>query len=324
MSGVTRGFPFWIARTMTPNPVSWLHRLAALLALMIFTGMTVGAHVRSSLAAARGQHVLSELPYQAGYSGLILAAVCCAIVFAIWLGVSEVRNYVKALGAMAVGLLIIFAATSLRTTMLDQGTAGLIIRAGAINVLFMLFCSLAFFTRTDWNWKQSPVADVAKPSLRALLCSTTGLIFVESVLGAGLTVHLLRTPAHVWTGLVTTFAALWVLEIAWNKFAQLTPVKVPCILLAEIVVLQLLLGLVAHSMELNARVSMLPGLPVMAATHAAAAALALAASLFATFQAFKYLAPAKSLEIAVPTADTTAGSRVAEVLRRDLDADPRG
>ncbi|MGD0694940.1 MAG: hypothetical protein ABSB82_08795 [Terriglobia bacterium] len=293
------------------NAVSWLHRFAAAVALAAFTLIVVEALASSSFTLLSERQPLAEAPYELGYHTLALATVIGATLLAVWLWQSQSKRYVKLLGAITAAVAIL-QALALGGSSMAQWTP----RTGAIHTcladaVFSLSLCLALFTRTDWRWNETAVADVAAPSLRNLLTLTTAIIFAESILGAGLSHGIIGTPPHVWTGLLATFSALWALEVALNKFSQVPAVKIPSILLAEAVVLQLFLGLVAHSMALNARVSPqpLPGLPVINATHAAAGALALAASLFATFQAFKYLAPAASLEAARSSAERESKSQ---------------
>jgi len=288
----------------TASAVSWLHRFATVVALAAFTSIVVGALARSSAAAISTLHAVRDVPYEPGYRAIVAAVVVFAVLLAVWLWQSKSDGYLKLLGAILAGVAIVHAVVPGGILILKGEPGERAIHACLEYVLFSLSLCLALFTRTDWRWGEAKTADVAAPSMRGLLALTTAVIFVESILGAGLSSGIIGTPPHVWTGLVATFLALWVLEVALNKFSHVAALKIPAILLAEAVVLQLFLGLVAHSMALNARVSPqpLPGLAVINATHAAAAALALAASLFASFQAFKYLAPAASLAEAVKAA----------------------
>lgn len=288
----------------TPNSISWLHRFAAALTVVAFAEVVVGTFAISSVAAPGVARGSAESPYQAGYRVLVLAVMAGAILLALWLWRSEARRHVKILGAMTAGAALLHLAAPGGRYLLDESSGARAAHAFLAYPIFGLLLCLALFTRTDWRWGQARAADVSTPSLRSLLAAATAILLVESILGAGLSTGAIRTPLHVWTGLVATALALWALEVAWNKFDKVAAVKVPGILLGEAVVLQLFLGLVAHSMELNARASSLPqpGLPVIIATHAAAGALALAAGLFATLQAFRYLAPAASVPASISTA----------------------
>lgn len=302
-----------------PNAVSWLHRFAAAVTLVAFASIVVGTFNSSSFAMLSRGHALSAAPYQTGHRVLALATAMGAIVLAAWLWQGQAQGYVRVLGAITAAAAVLCAASPGSNSLVRQTPVAAFAQAGLAGVVFSLLLCLALFTRTDWRWDETRVADVAAPSLRNLLAVTTAIVFVESILGAVLSAGIIGTPSHMWTSLVATGSALWVLEIALNKFSQVPAVKIPSILLAEAVVLQLFVSLVVHSMELNARASLQPqpGLAVINATHAAAAALALAAGLFATFQAFRYLAPAASLEATIP-----AGAREAKAPSPATTDDP--
>lgn len=282
--------------TESPNAVSWLHRFAAAVALAAFTAIVVETLANSSAAAFFHTDASMNAPYEWGCRAIMAAVGVSALLLAVWLWMSPSQRYLKLLGAFTAIAALVYAGGPGGILFVGREPVATAIHACLAQVVFSLALCLALFTRTDWRWAEIKTADVAAPSLRSLAALTTIIIFVDSVLGSGLSLGIIGTPPHVWTGLVATFLALWVLEVALNKFSHVAALKIPAILLAEAVVLQLFIGLVAHSMALNARVSPqpLPGLPVINATHAAAGALALAASLFATLQAFKYLAPATS------------------------------
>jgi heme A synthase len=280
----------------SPNDVSWTHRLATAVALAAFTAIVVETLASSSAAAFSNPEASMSTTYEWGSRAITVAVASSAFLLAIWLWQSASKRYLKLLGAITAGIAVAYAAVPGGILVVGRAPGAAAIHACLAKILFSLAVCLALFTRTDWRWVEAKMADVAAPSLRSLAALTTTIIFMESVLGAGLSFRIIGTPPHVWTGLVATFLALWVLEVALNKFSHVAALKIPAILLAQAVVLQVFIGLVAHSMALNAPVSPRPqpGLPVINATHAAAGALALAASLYATLQAFKYLAPATS------------------------------
>ena len=81
--------------------------------------------------------------------------------------------------------------------------------------------------------------------------------------------------------------------MALTKFSHLRAFKISAVFLAQVVGLQLFLGIISLSMNLNARAvpGPQPGLVVMNVTHAAVGILVLATSLFVTCQGFKYFGP---------------------------------
>ncbi len=293
--------------------VSWVHRLVALVAALAFTTLTLAALITSNaalgmtrrpagLAAFSWAHWAGGTRYEPAFRLLVAAAAVLAALIALWLSGSRAARSTKVMGwatAMAAGLNWWLADIPLAS---EPPPLALSAHAAVANAFFGLAVGLAILTRTDWNWAVPKSPDIDSPSFRTLLVFTTAATFLSSLLG---TQTLPSVFPHLLSGCVVTFASLWGLEIALNKFPRLAGLKIPAILLAELAGVELFLGIVAHSMELNARVSPqpLPGLAVINATHAAVGAMMLAASLFAALQAFRYLAP-RSAEAVAPAALT--------------------
>ena len=160
-------------------------------------------------------------------------------------------------------------------------------------IFFSLTVSLALFTRTDWQWNEPKAPDIASPSLRALAVFTTAAVFLQVVLGAAFRHKGFGIAPHFLGGVAVTISVLWLLETVYNKFSEVKGLKIPAALLAEVMVLQFFLGIVAYSMKLNAADAPqpLPGVVIITTTHVAVGALVVASSLFMTFQVFKYVAP---------------------------------
>lgn len=293
----------------TENGVSWVHRLAAFVAVTAFCTIVLGALVASNAAATligsqsgivkfTWSLLSGDVKYEPAYRILAATSGLLAAGLAISLWGSGARRYIKILG-------LINAIAGAAQLFLSDIPASAVrpLAAAAITcvaeIFFALSVSLALFTRTDWNWNEPKTADVASPSFRSLLVFTTAAALIASILGTQTRPSVFP---HLLIGCTVTLASLWAVEIALNKFSHIPTLKIPAILLAELTGLQLFLGIVAHSMELNARATALPmpGLIVINTTHAAVGALVLIASLFATFQAFKFLAP-RTVKSVVPT-----------------------
>jgi heme A synthase len=297
-----------------PKHVSWLHRVATLVAVGAFASVVLGTLIASNLAlpassvpGAAEEFTWSLLSggvqHEPAYRIVAATAALLATVVAFWLLPGNAARHVKILGVINASAASANVWLSDIPAKLDLPSSALAAHAGVSELFFGLSVCLALFTRTDWHWDMPKVVDVAAPSFRQLLVFTTAWVFVSSVLGTQ--THPSMFP-HLLSGCAVTLAALWTVEIALNRFADVPALKIPGILLAELAGVQLCLGIVAHSMALNARANSqpMPGLAVINATHAALGALVLAASLFATFQAFKYLTP-KSAIAAVPVAAET-------------------
>jgi hypothetical protein len=280
--------------------VSWLHRLAALVAVGAFASVVLGTLIASQLALPGSNaadrftkfswaRLTGGVQHEVAYRVLVATAALLAIVTSTWLLAGKAARHVKVVGvlnALAAGTNLWLSDIPANSTLPSTAYA---IHGGVSELFFALAVSLALFTRTDWHWDMPKVPDVATPSFRQLMMFTTAVAFVSSVLGTQ--THPSVFP-HLLSGCAVTIAALWSVEIALNKFSDMPALKIPAILLAELAGVQLFIGIVAHSMALNARVSTqpMPGLAVINATHAALGALVVAAGLFASFQALRYLA----------------------------------
>jgi cytochrome c oxidase assembly protein subunit 15 len=289
----------------TSSEVSWLHRFAALVACMSFGLIVAGALVTSNDAGlsvpdwptAFGSF---HLPRMVGgikfeITHRIIAATVGLLTILLALGLWRSRSprYVKRLGGIAVLAVVAQGVLGGLGVIFYLPLTISVAHACLAEIFFSITVSLALFTRTDWRWDEPKTADITSPSVRALAVFTTAAVFVQIVLGAAYRHKAIGLTAHVLGGVLVTISALWLLETVFNKYSQVSGLKIPAVLLAEVVVLQVFLGIIAYSMKLNTQEALqpMPGVVVMATTHVAMGALVLASSLFMTFQAFKYVAP---------------------------------
>jgi heme A synthase len=282
-----------------------MHRFASLVAVMAFLLILTGTLV----AASSGTPVILEwtwlfggaalappVKYAGVYHAVAVALIIVTILLALWLGRSDSRRYIKRLAGITLGVLLLVAIVAAAAAHSPYAPAGSFLYAFGVRIFFSLTVCLALFTRTDWRWDHPKVPDLAAPSLRKILVFMTGALFLLALLGEGFRLRQVGIAPHIVLGIIVTLCAVWVLEMAISKYPQLAPFKMAAIMLGELVGLQLFLGIVSYSMELEARTAPgpHPGVLVMSVTHAAVGTLVLATALFVTFQAFKYLAPQRS------------------------------
>ncbi|HET7211996.1 MAG TPA: hypothetical protein VFL79_00280 [Terriglobia bacterium] len=280
--------------TETVSDVSWLHRFGSLVAVMTFLLYMTG--VLASRTTANFPSTLwtqPHLKYAHAFAGLGAAVCALTIAFALWLWKSNYQRYLKNLGAITVGVFFAIAVvvlSPLHNLFPAAVSAGYTL---GIQIFFCFTVCLALFTRTDWRWDELKMPDLASPSMRQILVFTTAAVFVEPFLGEGFRKKELGIAPHLVLGIAVTICSLWILEMALTKFSHLRAFKISAVFLAQVVVLQLFLGIISLSMDLNARAvpGPQPGLVVMGVTHAAVGILVLATSLFVTCQGFKYFGP---------------------------------
>ena len=290
--------------TETESGVSWLHRLGSLVAVMTFllyvTGVLASSTTPNFLAAlwtgpGASNPSFAAPPTRYAHAFMILAVTVCilTVTFALWLWKSNYRRYLKNLGIITVGVLIAMAIVILSSlSNLFPPVISIAYTIG-IQIFFCLTVCLALFTRTDWRWDEPKMPDLASPSVRQVLVFTTTAVFVQPLLGEGFRKQEIGFAPHLVLGIAVTGCSLWILEMALTKFPHLRTFKISAVLLAQLSVLQLFLGIISLSMNLNARAASgpQPGLVVMNVTHEAVGILVLATSLFITCQGFKYFEP---------------------------------
>lgn len=275
-----------------------MHRFASLVAVMAFLFILTGALVSgsSNTPAVLAWTISAPLKYASAYGWVAAALAVFTVVLTWWLWSSGSEPYIKRLAGVALSALLASAlVAALAAPRLSVGAASLLY-ALLVQTFFALAVCLALFTRTDWRWDHDKISDLAAPSLRQVLVFLTGALFLQTLFGEAYHLGRVGLAPHLVLGIVVTLCGVWVLEMALSKFPHLAPFKLAAILLGELVGLQLFLGIIAYSLQLEARgvPGAHPGVLVMNVTHAAVGALVLATSLFVTFQAFKYLASPQS------------------------------
>lgn len=299
--------------TRNRNEVSWLHRFATFVAGMTFGLIIAGALVTSNDAGLsvpdwptafgsfRIPRLVGGIKFEITHRMIAGTVGLLTVILALWLWRSKSRRYVKILGGGAVLAVVAQAVLGGIGVLFFLPVAISVSHAFLAQIFFSLTVSLALFTRTDWRWDEAKVADISRPSLRSLAVSTTAAIFLQVVLGAAFRHNGFGILPHFLGGVIVTVAVLWLLETVFNKFSDVKGLKIPAVLLAEAVVLQFFLGVVAYSMKLDAAGAPqpLPGVAIITTTHVAVGALVVASSLFMTFQVFKYVAPQRTEEMTV-------------------------
>ena len=290
--------------TEIENGVSWLHRFGSLVAVMTFLLYMMGVlasganpNFLATLFSTAGAGNSSPVAHPARYvhAFVILGATVfvLTLAFTLWLWRSNYERYLKNLGILTVGIFLLVAVVVLSPLHNRFPAAVSVGYTFGIHIFFCLVVCLALFTRTDWRWDEPKMPDLASPSMRQILVFTTVAVFVQPFLGEGFRKKEIGIAPHLVLGIAVTVCSLWVLEMALTKFPHMRVFKISAVFLAQVVGLQLFLGIIGLSMNLNARAISLPqpGLVVMNTAHAAIGILVLATSLFVTCQGFKYFGP---------------------------------
>ena len=291
----------------------WPHRLAILTAGATFLLILAGGLVTNTGAGL----AVPDWPTTFGYTmflypwskmvggilyehshrliGSVVGLLTLTLTLALW--AVEPRRWVRWLGCVALGAVIIQGVLGgLRVVLLQESLA--IVHGALAQAFFGLMASVALFTSREWNEETAPLREEGTGRLLWLSAFTTGVIYLQLVVGALLTHVGARLDAHL---LLAGLIAVLVPRLTTRIFARhaaeprlLRPAVVLCVLL----VLQILLGLGSYvhrftSLELPVVSSLGLALPV---THRLTGGLLLVTSLVLTLRVHRLRGSPKPVE----------------------------
>lgn len=283
------------------NP--WLHRYAVLVACSTFVLIIAGALVTSndaglsvpdwptSFGTFRMPRMVGGVLYEHGHRMIAGTVGILTFLLAIWLWRKEPRRWVRWLGLAAVLAVVAQAVLGGITVLFYLPAAISTAHATLAQLFFCLTASLALFTRPAWRWEESKVEDASSISLHHLTTAATGAILVQLVLGAAFRHSGFGIAPHLVGAAVVSLLAVWTLARILMRFSHVPGLLRPALLLGGLLLVQVSLGIGSYVMKIQARNAVQPLPPVvrMTTTHVAVGALVLVASLFLTYQAYRYV-----------------------------------
>jgi heme a synthase len=286
----------------------WPHRLAVVTACATFPLLFIGGLVTSKGAGL----AVPDWPTTFGYNmflypwskmvgnifyehshRLVASAVgLLTVLLACTFWIKERRNWLRRLGILALGLVILQGVLGgLRVVWLQDTLA--IVHACFAQAFFALLVSLAIFTSAEWseNGASRPIAEGGR--LWRLCAITTGLIYVQAIFGAVLRHTGGRLDAHLlFAALAAVHVGLVVMRVMRLHSDRPGLVR-PSYLLGLLLLVQLILGTLSYFGKFTSALR-LPGeaLVILTTTHLVIGALMLAAGVALTLRSFRFSAPA--------------------------------
>jgi cytochrome c oxidase assembly protein subunit 15 len=290
----------------------WPHRLALITACATFPLLFIGGLVTSKGAGL----AVPDWPTTFGYNmflypwskmvgnifyehshRLVASAVgVLTIALAVSLWLQERRKWLRWLGVIALGLVVVQGVLGgLRVILLEHSLA--IVHASLAQAFFALTVSLTLFTSPEWRVKKAepPLADHRR--LRRLAVLTTGLIYLQVLFGAVLRHTGLRLDVHLlFAALVTLHVALLTVRIFKNHSDHRRLTR-PALFLSGMLLLQLFLGTVSYLGKFTTILRIPADVTVFfTTTHLAVGALMLVTSLVVTLRCHRHPTVSKSAE----------------------------
>lgn len=317
----------------------WLHRYAKLVSAATVLLIVAGGLVTSTgsglavpdwptsygwnMLTFPMKHMVGGIFYEHGHRLIASGVGFLTIVLALWIWRAEPRRWLRTLGFLALGAVILQGVLGGITVLYFLPTAVSTAHAGLAQIFFCLTIAISLFTSRSWT--AAPAAGVVNDrALRLVATTTTALIYVQILIGAtmrhseaGLAIPDFPLvfggvlPPH-WTPQIAVHyahrvgAAIVTLAIAatfghvWYHHRDRRELRRPAIVLAWLLLVQITLGGLVVLTEKDVAIN---------TAHVVAGALVLATSLVLTLRSHR-----------VRFADTAvAQSRVASTFATDLD-----
>ena len=288
-----------------------VHRFALLVAVATFFLIIAGANVTSHDAGLAvpdwplsfGKffpQMVGNVFWEHGHRMIAATVGLLTIVLAIYLQLREPRRWVKRLGWIALGLVIVQGLLGGLTVKLLLPLSVSAAHATLAQLFFLTTVSIAVFTSRSWTNAEPKIFDANNGvSPRTLCVASLTLILVQLVLGATLRHsatwdQLLPTGlivAHI-TGAIVVTLALGITAMAIvlrhrdDKFLTR-----PAIIALGLLFVQLMLGIAAYVTRARSPFGPQPLNPMIAVTvaHVACGALVFAATILLTLRVFRVL-----------------------------------
>lgn len=289
---------------LPPTP-RWLHLWAVFTLCATFVGLFLGSLV-TTMRVGMADPVWPTAPWyllvfdwiepkpgfiiEHSHRAAMYLVGLCAIVLAFGLWRREPRLWVRWLGAVALGGVILQGLLGGLRVLLDRylGTDLAFAHGCLAQLVAALLVSIACVTSPGWSSHVSGNTDSKKiVQLRIVSLTLAVLIYGQIVFGAVLrhTYSLLGSRGHLLTAFAVVAGVVWLLRETWEHHSQERGLTIPAIVLSVLVVVQLVMGVEAWLLRLMA---VSPANQVWIKTaHVALGYLVFATSVVAALQAFR-------------------------------------
>lgn len=274
------------------NP--YLHRYAVALAVCTLFLVVAGASVTSNQAGlsvpdwplSYGQ-VMPQMTggvfFEHGHRMVATFVGLLTIGLAIWLSIADQRPWMKKLGWISLGAVIVQGLLGGLTVLLLLPPVVSVSHACLAQLFFSTTVLIAKFTSRSWLEGPEPVEDYGTPSLRSLAILLPLLLLAQVALGAAFRHGAMTVMAHVIGAMVVSPAVLIVCAFVLHQFPEHRTLRPAAIALLGITLTQVLLGVGAYYTRLDATKNPL-AMVIVTVAHVATGAMTLASSIVLAVQ----------------------------------------
>jgi heme a synthase len=271
-----------------------LHRYAILLAVCTLFLVVAGASVTSKEAGlsvpdwplSYGQ-VMPQMTggvfFEHGHRMVATAVGFMTIILAVWLALVETRKWMKTLGFVALGAVIVQGLLGGLTVKMMLPPAVSISHACLAQLFFSTTVAIALFTSKNWLQGPEMVEDHGWPSLRSLAILTPIMVLAQIALGAAFRHRAIGVLPHVLFSMVVTLAVLFIATFVMHQFPGHHALSAAAKALLGVTFLQVMLGVAAYYTRLQAAQQPL-AMVLTTVAHVATGGLTMASSVVLSIQ----------------------------------------
>ncbi len=300
---------------MNPEYRPLLHRYAVLLAICVLLMVVAGASVTSKEAGlsipdwplSYGQ-LIPELSggvvFEWGHRQIGWIVGLMTIVLAVWIQRVDERRWMKRLGWIALGGVVVQGLLGATTVLMLQPPWVSTAHACLAQLFFSTTAAIALFTSRRWLNGAPSVEDSGWPSLRSLAIIAPCLVLLQIALGAAFRHRAITLLPHLGFSIITALSLLIVGVFVLTQFPKHDALRKAAHGMLGMTTLQVFLGLGAYWARLDAANSPLQ-MVIVTVTHVAGGGLTLAFTILLSIQIRRYVR-ARASEATHPHAAVTS------------------
>lgn len=281
-----------------------LHRYSVLLAASTLFLVIAGASVTSNDAGLSVPDwplsygkvmppMTGGVFYEHGHRMVATTVGLLTVILAIWLWRDEQRRWMKRLGLVALGLVIIQGVLGGLTVLFMLPKLVSIAHACLAEIFFSTTVAIAVFTSPAWRRGPVYVVDMGTPSLRSLAIATPGAVLIQVALGAAFRHRALSVVPHIVGAMVVSAMVLYLAVAVIAEHKTHPALRKPAVALITVTFVQVFLGIAAYLSRLASTDSIRLGRVAIVFTvlHVAVGALTLAVAVALSIQIRRNVLP---------------------------------
>ncbi len=297
----------------------WLHRYSILLSIATLFLIIAGAAVTSNEAGlsvpdwplSYGK-VMPEMTggvfYEHGHRMVATTVGFLTTVLAFWMAFAEKRSWMKKLGFVALGAVILQGVLGGLTVLFQLPKPVSIAHACLAQLFFSLTVVFTLLLSEQWTKAPETVVDHGFPSFRSMAWFVPLLVLTQLALGAAFRHKAAGVIPHIVGAIVVAAAILYEAISLLTQFPKHAILNRSAFTMIGVVSLQLLLGIAAYLTRSEAAESRLisPALVLATVAHTAVGAVALATTIYTGVQIRRHVQqPAGVTTVAAHKVSTT-------------------